>query len=117
MDNASIGARTSQVGPKSSRTARRKGKAAKKDKVKSDGGLKRVIKDANNWKKALAYLRALLRVAVCLGHIENPFLLNSQRRATAIDDVWPQALSRANISASELEDGEELNPFDTYWEF
>ncbi|KAG1736066.1 hypothetical protein EDD22DRAFT_959838 [Suillus occidentalis] len=104
MDNASTGARTSQVGPKSSRTARRKGKAAKKDKVKSEGGLKRVIKDADNWKKALAYLRALLRVTVCLGHIENPFLLNSQRRARAIEDVWPQALSRANISASELED-------------
>ncbi|KAG2151048.1 uncharacterized protein EDB93DRAFT_1249543 [Suillus bovinus] len=94
------------LGPRSSRTtsARQKGKAPKKDKVKYEGGLKRVIKDADNWKEALAYLRALLRVAVCLGHIDNPFLLNSQRRATAIDDVWPQALSRANISASELED-------------
>ncbi|KAG1788527.1 uncharacterized protein HD556DRAFT_1311946 [Suillus plorans] len=117
MDNATTSAPKSQTDRKSTRNAsarrkakkKEKGKEKEKAKAKPEGGLKAVIEKAENWKVALAYLRVLLRVAVCLGEIDNPFVLNSQRRGDAIHNAWPQALLRANVSVHELEEVKSLD--------
>ncbi|KAG1897633.1 uncharacterized protein F5891DRAFT_1191841 [Suillus fuscotomentosus] len=84
-------------------TATSKGKKAKKVVV-PEGGLKRVMNTYPKWKLALAYLRVLLRIAVCVGEISNPHKLTFENRAEAIRNVWPRALLRANINSCDLEE-------------
>lgn len=40
-------------------------------------------------------------------------MLNIDRRDIAIQEVWPRALLRANLSVSDLEVGQELSSSDT----
>jgi hypothetical protein len=105
-DSAAISTHTDR---KSTRSTKKKAKKP----AKPEGGLKRIVRIYNNWKTAIAYLRILLRVAVCIGEIDNPFMLNVDRRDIAIQEVWPRALLRANLSVSDLEVGQELSSSDT----
>ncbi|KAG2742746.1 hypothetical protein P692DRAFT_20879279 [Suillus brevipes Sb2] len=96
VDSAAISTHTDR---RSTRSTKKKAKKS----AKPEGGLKRIVRIYDNWKTAIAYLWILLRVAVCIGEIDNPFLLNVDRRDIAIQEVWPRALLRANLSVSDLE--------------
>ncbi|KAG0701857.1 hypothetical protein DFH29DRAFT_999848 [Suillus ampliporus] len=72
--------------------------------AKVEGGLKRVMKSFPKWRLAFAYLRVLLRVVVCIGETENPYLLTFESREEAMHNVWPQALLWANINSYDLEE-------------
>ncbi|KAG2120562.1 uncharacterized protein F5147DRAFT_647038 [Suillus discolor] len=108
----STAASTHQVHANHKSTPTSKRKKAKKAAV-PEGGLKRVMNNYPKWKLALAYLRVLLRIAVCIGEIPNPHRLTFENRAEAIRNVWPWALLRANIDSRDLEEGGKLNFSDT----
>ncbi|KAG2099331.1 hypothetical protein BD769DRAFT_1677392 [Suillus cothurnatus] len=101
-DNAAISVYQSPADRRRTRIISKRQQAKKS--AQSEGGLKRVMRDYPRWKIALAYLRSLLRVAVCFGTVGNPHLLNFERKADAIRDTWPQALLQANIGVEELEE-------------
>ncbi|KAG1749278.1 hypothetical protein EDB19DRAFT_1825518 [Suillus lakei] len=44
-------------------------------KILAEHSLHKIMEMRVNWRKALAYLRMLLRVAICCGHTDNPHLL------------------------------------------
>ncbi|KAG1865668.1 hypothetical protein C8R48DRAFT_672281 [Suillus tomentosus] len=90
-------------------TSNNKKKKKTTKKSTPDGGLTMLIEACENWKKAVAHLRALLRLAVCFGEIDNPYLLNSERRASAIHNIWPRALLLADVSVDELEQVKSFN--------
>ncbi|KAG1897442.1 uncharacterized protein F5891DRAFT_982625 [Suillus fuscotomentosus] len=89
---------------KSEKSAKPEQSAKPKKPAPSEMGLKSVMKKYPGWKVAFAHLRSLLRIAVCLGRVGNPHLLNFERKADAIHDTWPQALLLANIRADDLEE-------------
>ncbi|KAG2756189.1 hypothetical protein P692DRAFT_20868714 [Suillus brevipes Sb2] len=66
-----------------------------------------IMKKCPKWRKALAYLRVMIRMVVCLGQAENPHLLvtsdYTERRGQLLISIWPQCLVRANVAAEELE--------------
>lgn len=72
-----------------------------------------IMKQCPKWRKALAYLRVMIRVVVCCGQAENPHLLvtsdYTERRGQLLITIWPQCLIRANVTAEELETGPWLN--------
>ncbi|KAG1897339.1 uncharacterized protein F5891DRAFT_982728 [Suillus fuscotomentosus] len=89
---------------KSEKSAKPEQSAKPEKPAPSEMGLKSVMKKYPGWKVAFAHLRSLLRIAVCLGRVGNPHLLNFERKADAIRDTWPQALLLANIRADDLEE-------------
>jgi hypothetical protein len=66
-----------------------------------------IMKKCPKWRKALAYLRVMIRMVVCLGQAENPHLLvtsdYTECRGQLLISIWPQCLVRANVAAEEFE--------------
>ena len=63
------------------------------------------------WRLVLAYLRLLIRLAICKGETENPHLITkakTEKKATFICHLFAQSLLRANTSTEELEQGQKL---------
>jgi hypothetical protein len=48
---------------------------ARPKKLQAEHSLHKVMQTCPNWRKALAYLRVLLRIALCCGHSDNPHVL------------------------------------------
>ncbi|KAG1868588.1 hypothetical protein F4604DRAFT_1927123 [Suillus subluteus] len=80
---------------------------ARPKKVQAEHSLHKVMQTCPNWRKALAYLRVLLRIALCHGHSDNPHVLinvdYAKRRLELICSCWPDCLFRANIAPEALE--------------
>ncbi|KIK31999.1 hypothetical protein CY34DRAFT_19376 [Suillus luteus UH-Slu-Lm8-n1] len=59
------------------------------------------------WRKALAYLRLMIHIEICLGRTENPHLLVTSEyaecRCLLIQSIWPQCLIKADVISKELE--------------
>ncbi|KAG1892883.1 uncharacterized protein F5891DRAFT_986332 [Suillus fuscotomentosus] len=93
-----VSTQQSQTAQKTVVVPKKKKKAQEKDNLKW-------IQQFPNWNKALAYTRALLRLAVCRGNVGNPYDLLHQpvARAKLLQNVWPQALCTANIRPDQLE--------------
>ncbi|KAG1896424.1 uncharacterized protein F5891DRAFT_983433 [Suillus fuscotomentosus] len=93
-----VSTQQSQTAQKTVVVPKKKKKAQEKDNLKW-------IQQFPNWNKALAYTRALLRLAVCRGDVGNPYDLLHQpvARAELLQNVWPQALCTANIRPDQLE--------------
>ncbi|KAG1894029.1 uncharacterized protein F5891DRAFT_1195717 [Suillus fuscotomentosus] len=76
-------------------------------KVQAVHSLHQIMEMCLNWRRALAYLRMLLRIAICCGHCDNPHLLVnvdfSMRRLELIRSIWPECLLRANVASEDLE--------------
>ncbi|KAG1858312.1 hypothetical protein C8R48DRAFT_674356 [Suillus tomentosus] len=76
-------------------------------KVSAAHSLHQIMEMCPNWRRVLALLRMLLRVAICCGHSDNPYLLVnvefSARRLELIRSVWPECLLRANVTSESLE--------------
>jgi hypothetical protein len=61
------------------------------------------------WRLVLAYLRLLLRVAICTGNSENPHEIttsNADVKAAFIAGIFAQSLQRSNTIEEDLETGE-----------
>ncbi|KAG1899893.1 uncharacterized protein F5891DRAFT_1189372 [Suillus fuscotomentosus] len=86
-------------------------------KVSAAHSLHQIMEMCPNWRRVLALLRMLLRVAICCGRSDNPYLLVnvdfSARQLELIRSVWPECLLRANVTSESLETGQELNFPDT----
>lgn len=71
------------------------------------------MKTCPKWRKALAYLRLMIRIEICLGRTENPHLLvtseYAERRCLLIRSIWPRCLIKADVISEELETGLQLN--------
>ncbi|KAG1779353.1 hypothetical protein EV702DRAFT_1195316 [Suillus placidus] len=82
-------------------------------KILAEHSLHQIMETCMNWRKALAYLHMLLRVAICYGRSDNPHLLVnvefSTRRLELIRNIWPECLLHANVASGNLETGQELN--------
>ncbi|KAG1861316.1 hypothetical protein F4604DRAFT_1929911 [Suillus subluteus] len=76
-------------------------------KVQAEHSLHKVMQTCPNWRKALACLCVLLRIALCLGHSDNPHVLinvdYAKRRLELICSCWPDCLVRANVAPEALE--------------
>ncbi|KAG1742176.1 hypothetical protein EDB19DRAFT_1907642 [Suillus lakei] len=73
----------------------------------AEHSLHRVMETCPNWRKALAYLRILLRIAICRGHSDNPHILvtadYADRRRELLNSWWPKSLICANAMQENLE--------------
>ncbi|KAG2085235.1 uncharacterized protein F5147DRAFT_659588 [Suillus discolor] len=76
-------------------------------KILAAHSLHQIMEMCPNWHKVLAYLCMLLRVAICCGRTDNPYLLVnvefSARRLEIIRSIWPECLLCANVTSENLE--------------
>ncbi|KAG1844758.1 hypothetical protein C8R48DRAFT_678364 [Suillus tomentosus] len=82
-------------------------------KVQAEHSLHQIMETCPSWRRALAYLRVQLRIAICCGHSDNPHVLVSieyaEHRLELIRSCWPDCLVRANVAPETLETGQELH--------
>ncbi|KAG1872224.1 hypothetical protein F4604DRAFT_1925836 [Suillus subluteus] len=80
---------------------------ARPKKVQAEHSLHKVMQTCPNWRKALAYLCVLLRIALCCGHSNNPHVLvnidYAEHRLELIHSCWPDCLVCANVAPEALE--------------
>jgi hypothetical protein len=82
--------------------------ATPKAKHTVDHCLHKIMSACVQWRQSLAYLRVLMRIAVCSGATENPHTLVTQRaqRQQVIDELWTLSLARSQVDPLTLESGE-----------
>lgn len=71
----------------------------------------RLTSTSLNWGLVLSRCRMQMRLAICCGRCENPYLLmaNVDIRAARIHEWFFTSLERTGIRRDQLESGEELN--------
>ncbi|KAG2122457.1 hypothetical protein BD769DRAFT_1389714 [Suillus cothurnatus] len=79
--------------------------ATPKAKHTVDHCLHKIMSACVQWRQSLAYLRVLMRIAVCSGATENPHTLVTQRaqRQQVIDELWTLSLARSQVDPLTLE--------------
>ncbi|KAG1735472.1 hypothetical protein EDD22DRAFT_959925 [Suillus occidentalis] len=79
----------------------------KKKAASGQLSIHKIMKTCPKWRKALAYLRLMIRIEICLGRTENPHLLvtseYAERRCLLIRSIWPRCLIKADVTSEELE--------------
>jgi hypothetical protein len=65
------------------------------------------------WRSTLVCLRLKMKVAVCCGNAQNPFLLTqpgyTEQKTQFIDELFDQSLTAVNMTRDDLEKGQDVD--------